>query len=61
MRLLSPFGPEALPIIKVLRTDSTSSGVRTIVFNSELRSSGIKLLNRYKSDYSYSFACLWTK
>ena len=42
MRLLSPFGPEALPIIKVLRTDSTSSGVRTIMFNSELRASGIK-------------------
>ena len=35
MRLLSPFGPEALPIIKVLRTDSTASGVRTIIFNSE--------------------------
>ena len=43
MRLLSPFGSEALPIIKVLRTDSTSSGVRTIVFNSELRAVGSNL------------------
>ena len=42
MRLLRPFGPAALPKIKVLRTVSTSSGVRTIMFYSELRTSGIK-------------------
>ena len=36
MRLLRLFGPE------VLRIDYTSSGVRTILFDSELRASGIK-------------------
>ena len=42
MRLLRPFGPEALQVSRDLRDNSTSSGVIIIVSSTELVACGVK-------------------